>query len=85
MMMVAEEGSADRHLFNVSDTAPVQMNKKGMLIKGRGSLDGQFCQPTGTDPMHNDGGLIQEFGVPRTLTSALGPDAITPSPQSSDI
>jgi len=85
MMMVAEEGSSDRHLFNVPDTTPIQRNKRGMLIKGRGSLEGQFCQPAGADSMYNEGSLNQEIGIPNTPARARPRASVTPSPQSSDI
>ena len=85
MMMVAEEGSSDRHLFNVPDTTPIQRNKRGMLIKGRGSLEGQFCQPAGADSMYNEGSLNQEIGITNTPARARPRASVTPSPQSSDI
>ena len=85
IMMLAEEGSADRHLFNVPETTPIQMNKKGMLVKARGSLEGQFCQPTGSDSMFNEGGLVEHIRIPATPSCSSKTAVVTPSPKSSDI
>jgi hypothetical protein len=87
MMMVAEEGASDRCLFNVPMSTPVQRNKKGMLISGHGAQHSQFSQPAAAEDCYNEGGLVQEVGIPKTPTSFLRtrPLPITPSTPSSNI
>jgi len=72
MMAAADEMQAPRSMFNVPFCMPIQKNKKGMLISGKGAQESQFTQPAPSQCHHNMGGLVQEVGVPKAVEEEAG-------------